>query len=375
MSQGVDIVLCMHTRLLALLGVIMMALSFMPGTASADDIDDMSNHVTTYEIHTDGSVSVKSTATWRFKAPLESLYFTVPMGVAGENELSGVRIVAPNGQEPKTQMDEETGPEGKRVRRYTIHAKDFPIESGPWTVEYTLSNLLGEYQDWTVFTWRNFSPDNPPIRRWEATITTPWQIDQTYCTVNGKETCRTAQEGTSVTFSGGEIPTGTDVVIQAAIPTALTGHIGKPEQPGSSSSAEASQSPSESSPSQSPSSASASASEDTSSSESTTPATEESTDNSDDEKPGLALPTLLLWAGCVLVLVGIVALIMWLVRHRKPDDNLQHQEWPEQPYPPQQYPQQGPGQPYPPSQGPGQPYPQQPPSQGAGQSPQGPSGR
>lgn len=51
----------MRTRLLALFGAIVMALSLMPGSAFADDVDDISNYVTTYEIHADGSVSVKST--------------------------------------------------------------------------------------------------------------------------------------------------------------------------------------------------------------------------------------------------------------------------------------------------------------------------
>lgn len=327
----------MRTRLLALLGAIVVALSLMPGSAFADDVGDMSNHVTTYEIHADGSVSVKSTMSWRFKGEMESIYFTVPRGIPGENELSGVRIVAPNGQEPKTQMNEETGPEGKRVRRYEILAKDFPIASGPWTVEYTLSNLLVEYQDQTAFTWRNLSPDNPLIRRWEATITTPWQIDQVHCTVNGKETCHTEEKETSVTFSGGEAPTGTDVVIQVATPTTRTGHSDKPQQPGSSSSAEVTQTPSESD-----SSASASPSGD-------------STDDSGNEKSAPDLSIILLWiGGGFLVLIGVAVGIVWLVRRRKPDNTLQYQQWqgqqpyPQQQYPPQrgpQYPQQGPGQP------------------------------
>ncbi|WCC79332.1 DUF2207 domain-containing protein [Cutibacterium equinum] len=388
----------MRARTMAFLGLIVMMLGLMTVPASADEIGDLSNHVTTYEIHADGSMTTKSTVTWRFTTNVDRVYFSVPVGVAGRNDLSCVRIVGPDGKQPKTHLTYEAGHQGQRLRRYTVEAKDYPIKSGPWRLEYTLAHALTEHQPWTVFSRRHLSPDNPLIKHWEATVSTPWEIDQVNCTVNGKKICRTEQNGKSVTFSGRQAPRGTDVVIQAGVLTALTGHIGEPERPNDSSSTVtpsyspeasdtplASAEPSESTAEPSPSERESNSIE-ASPSVSKTPAAGSSTKDSDDDQSSFDVAKFVGFVVGVLALIGVVVVIVWLILRRRRNDaaaQKRAQQYPQQ-YPQQaqqrthpQYPQQpwqgGPQQPpqYPPQQ-PQQPqqYPQQPWQGGPQQPPQ-----
>lgn len=212
----------------------MVALVCMSAPASADEVGEITSQVSHHEIHPDGSMTMTQTSTWRFSGNLESMFFTVPLGEKGVNELSNVSIVAPDGRQPKANFEEETDPNGRGVRRYTIHAKDFPLKSGPWKLQYTLSNTLVEDGDFSVLAFNIISPVNPTVGRWEATINSPWTISGVQCTIDQQEKCQVKRSEKSVTFSGGEAKPGTDVFLIVGYPISETGHVGRPQQPGGS---------------------------------------------------------------------------------------------------------------------------------------------
>ena len=373
----------MRTRLLALLSAIMVALVCMSAPASADEVGEITSQVSHHEIHPDGSMTMTQTSTWRFSGNLESMFFTVPLGEKGVNELSNVSIVAPDGRQPKANFEEETDPNGRGVRRYTIHAKDFPLKSGPWKLQYTLSNTLVEDGDFSVLAFNIISPVNPTVGRWEATINSPWTISGVQCTIDQQEKCQVKRSEKSVTFSGGEAKPGTDVFLIVGYPISETGHVGRPQQPGGSTpetpSAPAtpsdSTSPSgEEEPTGSPSTEASDGSGEPSAEESASQAGDDTSkeDSDDDAEAGASAGTGLIIALSVAGLL-VVAVIVWLLLRQRGSRGKQEsvQQWqghhpqqgqypPQQgQYPRQQYPQQGPGQ-QPPSQWPNQP-PQGPP--------------
>lgn len=376
----------MRTRLLALLSAIVVVLGWMTVPATADDIGSITSQVSHHEIHPDGSMTMTQTSTWQFSGNLESLFFTVPLGKKGVNELSGVSIVAPDGRQPKANFEEETDPNGHGVRRYTIYAKDFPLKSGPWKLKYTLSNVLIEDGDFSVLAFNVISPVNPTVGRWEATINAPWTVSGQRCTIDQQEQCQVKRSEKSVTFSGGEAKPGTNVSLIVGYPISETGHIGRPQKPNGpapkmpSASATPSESVSPSSeeePTKSPSAEASDGGGEPSPAESATQAGDDTSkeDPDDNAEAGASVGT-----GWIIALSAagllVVAVIVWLLLRqrgsRRQQESVQqwqgqyqqhppHGQYPPQQgqYPPQQYPHQGPGQ-QPPSQWPNQP-PQGPP--------------